>query len=109
MQTGSIQLVSLGGDTEGSTLTPTPAPGRVVHYVMPNGEHRPATIVRTYEGKFYVNLTVLLDGENDRGNLCDLDAMPPVVDVPTHLWRGSVTADFTKYPITGTWHWPERA
>lgn len=84
-----------------------PSIGRIVHFVMPDRTHRPATIVRCYEGEFYANLSVTLDGENDRNNLCTLAAMPPGITVSSHLWRGSVMADFTENQA-GTWHWPER-
>jgi hypothetical protein len=85
----------------------TPTIGRTVHYVMPNGQHRPAVIVHSYSGQSYANLNVALDGENDRDNLCTLGEMPPGSAVPAQLWRGSVMADFTEAQ-PGTWHWPER-
>ena len=41
--------------------------GRMVHFVMPNGAHRPAVIVCVQEhGQGIVNLQVFTDGLNDR-------------------------------------------
>lgn len=66
--------------------------GRIVHFVMTNGEHRPATIVRVWDKSTgYVNLQVFTDGENDGED--------------NTIWRSSVnySEDFRVY----SWHWPE--
>ncbi len=82
-----------------------PSVGRVVHYVMPNGRHRPATIVEVFENfKDMVNLQVLLDGPNDpspfSGN--------PNSNYATAAsqWCGSVYRDEID-KLVGTYHFPE--
>lgn len=79
--------------------------GRMCHYVLgPNdserseGQHRPAIVVRTFEGireEGTANLIVLLDGQND------------TVSGDVTAWRTSVLHDPDGKP--GTWHWIERA
>lgn len=82
--------------------------GRNVHYVMQNGQHRAAFIVRawnTYD-EGMVNLTVLLDGDND-AHPATLEPGAKVL-APGLLWVTSVhySEDTT---IPRTWHWIERA
>lgn len=85
-----------------------PSVGRIVHYVLPPnaehlhaeaaGQHRPATVVRTWPDYARINLRVFLGGTNDapHGHL-----------IGGQLWASSVAQDEdTKAP--GTWHWPER-
>lgn len=69
--------------------------GRMVHYVMPNGEHRPAVVTRVWsEG--CCNLTVFPDLTNDGQAYA------------TGLkWATSVGFSEEKSP--NTWHWIERA
>lgn len=48
--------------------------GRIVHFVMPNGKHRPAIIVEAWRNvhgppDHRVNLVVFLDGLNDAESL----------------------------------------
>lgn len=75
--------------------------GRIVHFVMPNGEHRPAVIVRVWHvtgpSDGYVNLQVFTDGANDYGqeNLAGI------------VWKTSICYDENKG--VGTWHWIEYA
>lgn len=76
-------------------------PGRIVHYVMENGEHRPAIVVRVWDGVYaepgVVNLQVFHDQANDGYGL---NVGP--------LWATSVHHD----PAGATprsWHWIERA
>lgn len=78
--------------------------GRIVHYVMPNGEHRPAMVVRVWnvqgscEG--YVNLVVIVDGLNDIKS-------ERAGEVTTTQWETSICSDESdKKPRT--WHWIER-
>lgn len=76
-----------------------PAIGRIVHCVLPDGQHRPAIIVRVWDqyrgldGVPMVNLQVFTDQTNDgfQGGT---------------EWRTSVHFDASDEP--GTWHWPER-
>ncbi len=67
--------------------------GRIVHYVMPNGKHRPAVVVEVWDGKGAVNLQVFTDSMND--------------GAPNVQWQTSVP--FSESPEAGTWHWIERA
>ena len=74
-----------------------PSIGRTVHYVLPNGEHRPAIITRVWDQvpteSSVVQLQVFTDGSND--GLQNVE------------WRTSVHQDnATKAP--NTWHEPER-
>lgn len=80
----------------------TPSIGRIVHFVLPNGQHRPAIIVRVFEEPptpaSVANLQVFLDGSNDAPA-----REPGASDL---LWRTSVHQDAeTMKP--GTWHTPE--
>lgn len=75
----------------------TPSIGRIVHYVIQNGQHRAAVVVNYWPNDDQrANLTVFVDQMNDKefapnGNLA----------------VGSAKQDEeTKAP--GTWHWPER-
>lgn len=87
--------------------------GRIVHYVMPDNEHRPAIVVRNWgvsgscEG--YINLQVFTDGRND--------LTAPNVEFFGHgsednisngmLWRTSICYD--EAHSANSWHWIERA
>lgn len=106
-----------------------PSIGRIVHYVLANGEHRAATVVNCWPSPDPVqasiaNLTVHLDGSNDLQTARPVDASlggPVFVGFckpelapqnagavyPGSLCVGSAAQDEdTKAP--GTWHWPER-
>ncbi len=76
-----------------------PSVARIVHYVLPNGAHRPAIITCVpliSECPDQVNLQVFLDGGND--------------DVPAN--QGTTWVRGARYDETGmvgnSWHWPER-
>lgn len=75
-----------------------PSVGRIVHFVMKNGDARPAIVVAHFGGD-RANLRVFTDGSNDARNL---DESP----VPETLWRTSVP--FSEEPKPDTWHWPPR-
>ncbi len=74
--------------------------GRMVHFVMPDGDHRPAVIVRVWRDQQattpgYSNLQAFADGGNDGpGNENGI------------RWETSVSYSETKEPRT--WHWIER-
>lgn len=75
--------------------------GRMVHFVLVNGEHRPAVIVKAWNlpsyGHAEVNMQVFMDGTND-----------PEQYGSTLYWATSVPFDDDqKRP--GTWHWIEPA
>lgn len=88
-----------------------PTIGRIVHFVLPSGYHRPATVVAescsdTGELGEYPNLLVALDGAHDLGE-DSLHRMGATTLNGFHLWATSVQHDeHEKKP--GTWHWPER-
>ncbi len=69
--------------------------GRIVHYVMPDMQHRPAIVVRVW-GPTCVNLQVITDGSNDGQQFAH-----------GHVWRTSVLHDEDTKAVN-TWHWPER-
>lgn len=78
--------------------------GRICHFVMADGQHRPAIVVRVWktgEADYpdgTVQLQVFTDGSNDPGVGRDQGT----------IWKTSVHSDEeTKSP--GTWHWIERA
>jgi hypothetical protein len=75
--------------------------GRIVHFIMPDGNHRPAIVVEDWKGKDdHINLQVFLDGDND-------------LSAPHHerqygsAWRTSVKYAPAKKNEPGTFHWPE--
>ena len=74
--------------------------GRVVHFVMPDGEHRAAVIVRVWrppmpEYPGYSNLLVLPDGGNDGpGNETGI--------------RRECSVCYSEEKTPRTWHWIER-
>lgn len=78
----------------------TPSIGRTVHFVMPNGDHRPAIIVRVWDHTA-VQLQVFVDGSNDAGlvHATELGQLT--------VWRTSVHQDADELK-PGTWHAPER-
>ncbi len=84
--------------------------GRIVHYVMPSGEHRPAIVVRNWHpdnDDGYVNLLVFTDGFNDSNNLPEsLEPEKENIKRGT-FWAPSVFYDADKR--TSTWHWIEKA
>lgn len=85
--------------------------GRIVHYVMPDGRHRPAIIVRVWNKDGTVNLTVFTDWTNDSHGT-DLRGINYAMGADCAngvMWRSSVLYDANKDPLPGTWHWIERA
>lgn len=74
--------------------------GRIVHFVLRNGEHRAAMIVKIVNLELgIVNLTVFTDWGND-GTIYDTRGMVHEQSVP-----------FGDQPLTQvarTWHWPEK-
>ena len=70
-----------------------PSIGKIVHFVMPNGKHRPAIIEEVWTDNC-VDLVVFI-GPND------------VPQALTQAWgASSVLYDGTCEPHS--WHWPER-
>ena len=69
--------------------------GRIVHYVLANGEHRPAIIVNIFGDT--CNLQVFTDSDEE-GKFND--------ELPSVMWATSIKN--SEEPIPITWHWPER-
>lgn len=84
--------------------------GRIVHYVMPDGEHRPAIVVRVWDKDMgMVNLTVFPDWRNDSSGT-DVNGkqyIMPGTCVNGLLWETSRLYSEGKEPYT--WHWIEPA
>lgn len=94
--------------------------GRTVHFVMPNGAHRPAVVVNGPFGEapnLGVNLQIALDKANDGRALGD-DGGTNVYRLETEFGAdvspgGFVANVYTRFEdptgqTPGTWHWPER-
>lgn len=82
--------------------------GRIVNYVMKNGEVRPLVVVRVWQSGMhpgYLNGVLLIDGLNDEGQLPSLTIERENL-VPPAIWITSTWYDENKVP--GTWHWPDR-
>lgn len=93
--------------------------GRIVHYVMPNGEHRPAIVTKVWDRdpvgtSGCANLNVFTDYSND------IPYTQPEIDTMVrgfgfslddvrhgHAWRTSIM--FSADPKPHTWHWIEKA
>lgn len=73
-------------------------PGSIVHYVLPNGKHRPAIVVFLEDGKGIAKLQVFTNG------IADVDQLP---DARNGLvLKGNV--EYSKEPTPNTWHWMEQ-
>lgn len=95
-------------------FSPTPVmkgltEGRIVHFVLPDGQHRPAIVVRVWnQDNGCANLLVFTDGTNDRDfNRAEwyLNTKPIVVGAV--VWATSII--HSEEPKPGTWHWIEKA
>jgi hypothetical protein len=80
--------------------------GRIVHYVLMNGEHRPAIIVKVWDvanmppENGCSNLQVFMDyGENDGG----------FEEHPYPLARLKTSVLYDESCVPGTWHWIKRS
>ena len=68
--------------------------GRIVHFVMADGQHRPGIVVRVWSATC-INLILFVDGSND-----GYDPNLPLD------WKTSIVySSESKEP--GTWHWIE--
>lgn len=99
-------------------MTQKPTTGRIVHYVLANGDHRAALVTNGFGDKI-ANLTVFLDHANDLQTSAQTTGtgweikpqlIPQNTGAFTHgggLHAASAHQDEdAKTP--GTWHWPER-
>ena len=93
-----------------------PSVGRIVHYVLPDGQCRAAIIVRVWDLRT-VNLSVFGDGQNDAHMYKVLAPDLRGVDGELVVHRTSVSHDEAGVDPggpprgdshAGTWHWPER-
>ena len=87
--------------------------GRIVHYVMPNGNHRPAIIVNAWKELSppcdgYANLQVFTDGTNDLIGVPDVFKDHLNAIASGTWWVTSICNDETDKE-RGTWHWIEKA
>jgi hypothetical protein len=91
--------------------------GRIVNYVMKDGQARPLLVARAWGDSGIVNGVLFVDGSNDDGNLpIQVGPVPRITSevvgiglvkaAATGIWATSVHFDPKKKP--GTWHWPER-
>jgi len=72
--------------------------GSIVHFVRPDGDHRPGVVVRVWDKETgLVNTIVFIDGSNDQ----------PEVSGQLVRWVTSVRYSDQYKPRT--WHWPEEA
>lgn len=97
--------------------------GRIVHFVMPNGQHRPAIVTQVWDRggtTGTANLLVFTDGSNDlpeNKEQEDLYKLYHGMNLDEirhgHIWQTSKTfsdvTPGTEVPQPGTWHWPEKA
>jgi hypothetical protein len=76
--------------------------GRVVHYVIAEGQHRAALVVRVWNKETGCsNLQVFVDGTND-----STFRVPASSQISGMMWKTSVSYD-DKTKKVGTWHYPE--
>ena len=93
-------------------LIPGLTEGRIVHYVLENGQHRPAIVVRDWKQENgLVQLQVFTDGLNDAFKVTQLvriGEQETVISIDRNVvWRTSV--HYSEDKEIGTWHWPEKA
>ena len=80
--------------------------GRLVHFVMPSHEHRPAIVVRVWDQlSGMVNLVVFTDGSNDVKKSEESYSRDPSPVLT--IWETSRT--YSEDPQPFTWHWIEGA
>lgn len=107
-------------------MSQKPSIGRIVHYVLADGQHRAAVVVNSWPHQTVANLKVHLDAANDLtyGSLSTgLTApalKPQVLEYGSvHLFSYAAYLGGAELHVTsadqdeenyrpGTWHWPER-
>lgn len=80
--------------------------GRIVHYILNNGEHRPAMVVRNWNGEM-ANLVVFTDGSNDGSMVVSRGSSD--LDTGLLLWRTSKHHADVSLNQPDTWHFIEQA
>ena len=106
-----METAPSGGETDTEGM-PGLTAGRVVHYVLGNGQHRPAIVVRDWkQPNGLVNVQVFTDGWNDGFKttyLVGTDEHMTTLEIGQNVvWRTSVPYSEGKEPET--WHWIEQA
>ncbi len=87
--------------------------GRIVHYVMPNGQHRAAIVAKVWSDSGTSNLQVITDSFNDLPHTPNereqFENAGLVVDEVRHghIWKTSI--QFSAEARPNTWHWVEKA
>lgn len=87
--------------------------GRIVHFVMPDGKHAPAMIVKVWQDNGLSNLQVITDGTNafpytpEETELFKMAGMDLESVKHGHVWVTS--RSYSEEPKLGTWHWIEKA
>ena len=79
--------------------------GDWVHYILPDGEHRPALVVARWS-EDCVNLTVFTDWHNDTLMEENVAAFGADQIDSGLVWATSVLQD-EEQMNPSTWHWPE--
>jgi hypothetical protein len=83
--------------------------GRIVHYVLADGQHRPAIIVAAFHAR--ANLTVFIDQMNDY-NPGSMNMNTNLMPSGSAFLAGGTLAVGSAHQdeetkAAGTWHWPE--
>ncbi|GGO19555.1 hypothetical protein [Deinococcus humi] len=103
-----------------------PTIGRIVHFVLANGQHRAAMVTNAWDSPSdhpdHCNLTVFLDQSNDLevhrdalgANIVRVYAKNNLhAGIASDLNNGTLAAGSVRQDeadkAPGTWHWPERA
>lgn len=87
--------------------------GRMIHYVMPNGEHRPGVITNVWNDRGLINASVFTDYTNDvpykkdEEELFRNNGVDPNQAAHGHIWKTSIS--YSEEPKVNTWHWIEKA
>lgn len=91
-------------------MAQNPTLGRIVHYTFPDGEVRPAVVVRDWGGGC-VNLQVFLDGDNDarKERPSWATSVAPSDAVPTGEGEAAPPGEPGTASQAGRWNWPARS
>lgn len=102
----SANVIPMPEQTEARKIAGLAA-GRIVLYVMVNGDVRPMIVVNPEWSSGAVNGVLFFDGSNDRDN----HPIPLVAGPSGHApecarWITSARYDDSQEPAAGTWHFP---
>jgi hypothetical protein len=100
------QVSTLAADVEELKHGPAVSAGRIVHYVMADGQVRPLIVTKARRDPLgHVNGVLFYDGSND------YHALPIPRPDHDHVGKPFMHLDAIRYDATGnagTWHWPEK-